>query len=152
MWNNKKTKNTPKVKSVSGSSAINNITQGTHIEGTIKSENDFRIDGYLKGNLSCEGKVIIGEHGVADGRIVCEDAVIEGKLNGELLVNNSLQIASSGVVDGKVNTAHLAISPGAKFNGICQMGGKDVLLESENVILKQQEEALQIEAITGYED
>ncbi len=149
MFNTKKSSNSTKTRTVQNSGAINNITQGTAIEGTVQSDSDIRIDGTLKGNLNCRGKVIIGEHGMINGIVYCENAVIEGKLIGELHVNDALQVSATGVVDGQVNTAHLSISPGAQFNGTCHMGKDPEALQSGKQG-QMDEELIEIEPIPVY--
>ena len=51
------------------SSALNSIVHGTKIDGKIHCEHDVRIDGTLKGSLTCDSKVIIGPTGLVDGDI-----------------------------------------------------------------------------------
>ncbi|NJL74160.1 MAG: polymer-forming cytoskeletal protein [Saprospiraceae bacterium] len=46
--------------SYSSSHALNSLVHGTRVEGTISSDSDIRIDGAIKGKLTCKAKVIIG--------------------------------------------------------------------------------------------
>ena len=42
---------------------LNRIVEGTHIEGDIKSDSNIRIDGYVKGIISCKyTKNVFYEH------------------------------------------------------------------------------------------
>ena len=41
----------------------NSLVQGSKLEGKVKSENDFRIDGIFHGSLNCSARVIIGPTG-----------------------------------------------------------------------------------------
>ena len=52
----------------------NKIEASTRITGEIKSNADFRIDGYLNGSISTSGKVVIGKEGVIEGNIKCLNA------------------------------------------------------------------------------
>lgn len=112
------TKNTS---SSNSSSALNSIVSGTKIEGKIHCENDIRIDGYLKGSLTCNSKVIIGPSGSVDGDIECENAVIEGHFLGILTVRDSLQVKESANIKGDINTDKLVVHSGAVFNVSCLM-------------------------------
>ena len=51
------------------STSSNSLVQGTNVEGTIQADKDIRIDGTLKGTLTCKGKVIIGPTGYISGDI-----------------------------------------------------------------------------------
>jgi cytoskeletal protein CcmA (bactofilin family) len=97
----------------------NSLVAGTVVEGSIVTNTDIRIDGTLKGNLKCNGKVIIGPEGRVLGEIVCTNAAFEGFFEGKLKVENTLQIKETAVVTGEVDTANLVVQAGAKFNATC---------------------------------
>jgi len=125
--NNKKEVNKSKGKpsGVSTSShALNSLVQGTVVEGTVKSENDIRIDGTIKGKLFCEAKVIIGPSGAVEGEIRCQNAVIEGTFQGMLEVKELLNVRENAKISGEVSTNKLIVQSGATFNVACSMGGK----------------------------
>ncbi len=126
MFGSKKTElvTTTPIKSLSTngtSSALNSIVNGTRIEGKVHCENDIRIDGALKGSLTCNSKVIIGPTGTVDGDIECENAVIEGHFIGILTVRDSLQVKESANIKGDINTDKLVVHAGAVFNVSCLM-------------------------------
>jgi len=110
--------------STAPSGATNTITTGTNIEGAINASSDIRIDGSLKGSLTCKGRVIIGSQGVIEGDINCQNAIIEGRFSGNLKVTEILNVKDSAHVDGEIETGKLKIEPGAVFNGTCSMGGQ----------------------------
>ncbi|MEY2904054.1 MAG: hypothetical protein RJA52_70 [Bacteroidota bacterium] len=95
---------------------------GTLVEGVIRSDNDIRIDGVIKGKLYCKAKVIVGPTGQIEGEIHCENAIIEGKLEGLLKVSELLNVRETAVLDGEVFTKKLMIAAGATFNVTCNMG------------------------------
>lgn len=100
----------------------NIIAQGTKIVGTIETDKDIRIDGSLEGDLSCKGKVVIGQQGHLHGTIDCNNAEILGVVDGEVAVSELLTLKSSARVSGKIKTKVLTIEPQALFSGTCQMG------------------------------
>ena len=106
--------------------ALNSLVNGTVVEGTVKSENDIRIDGAIKGKLFCDAKVIIGPAGFVEGEIRCQNAVVEGKFEGDLHVAELLNIRETAAVSGQVVTNKLIVQSGATFNVTCSMGGKPV--------------------------
>ena len=101
--------------------AINLIGNGTSINGDITSNGDIRIDGSLKGNLSTKGKVVIGSSGNVKGEVHCKNADIEGKVEGKVDVSELLTLKSASLIQGDIITKKLAIEPGAKFTGNCNM-------------------------------
>ncbi|MFM2269485.1 MAG: hypothetical protein RL757_2926 [Bacteroidota bacterium] len=101
--------------------ALNILVKGTVVEGTVSSESDIRVDGIIKGNLSCKARVIIGTTGFVDGEISCESAVIEGKFYGKIKVIDTLSVKETAEVVGDVRTDKLLVQPGAIFNVTCNM-------------------------------
>jgi len=111
-----------------GSGMPNHINSDTVIEGNIKARGNLRIDGTLKGNLECQGRVVVGTSGVIDGDIRCENAEVEGSIKANITVTDLLTLKSTAKVQGDIVTKKLAIEPGATFTGSCSMGAviKDI--------------------------
>lgn len=101
--------------------ALNALVKGTVVEGTLRCESDLRVDGTIKGKLSCDSKVIIGPTGVVDGEIRCQNAVIEGRFKGKLNVSELLNIRETAEVEGEISTNKLLVQSGARFNVSCKM-------------------------------
>ncbi len=101
--------------------AINLLGVGTEIKGDINSNGDIRIDGSLTGNLRTKGKVVIGETGLVAGEIFCKNSDVEGKIEGKINATELLSLKSTSMIKGDIITRKLAIEPGAKFTGNCNM-------------------------------
>lgn len=106
---------------VPSSNAFNTIVAGTVIKGDIETPNDIRFDGNLVGNLKTNGKLIIGSTGQIKGEIACKNCDIEGKVQGKIATNELLTLKSTSAVEGEIIVKRLAIEPGAKFTGNCNM-------------------------------
>lgn len=104
----------------------NRIEKETSINGSIVSKDDFRIEGKLEGSLTTTGKVVIGPSGSINGQVDCLNADIEGQFKGEIKVGELLNLQAKSSVEGKVQTAKLAIAPGAIFEAECSMKPKGV--------------------------
>lgn len=103
-------------------SAINIIRSGTEITGDIICKGDIRIDGKLFGNLTSEGKVVVGENGLVQGNVECAYATISGDMKVNITVNELLTLKSTANLVGEITTNKLQIEPGANFSGSCKMG------------------------------
>lgn len=124
MFKSKSDKQMAKQSDYSSPDKLNRIVEGTHIEGTVKSDSNIRIDGEVKGNILTKGRVVIGPKGKILGEITCQNAEIEGVVEGKIMVEDLLSLKSSAKLDGEIFTAKLAIDPGATFTGSCHMGSK----------------------------
>ena len=101
--------------------AINIITDGTQIKGDIVATGDFRLDGVLEGNIQLNGKLVVGDSGVVNGNVLCQNANIIGTVNGNLSVKDLLSLHASARVRGDILINKLSIEPGAIFSGKCRM-------------------------------
>ena len=100
---------------------INLISNGTDITGDVKSNGDIRIDGSLTGNLSTKGKVVIGPTGRINGEVICKNSEVSGIIEGKIIVGQLLNLKASSKILGNIVTVKLAIEPGARFTGTCDM-------------------------------
>ncbi len=101
--------------------AINLIGVGTEIKGDISSNGDIRVDGRLQGNLKTKGKVVIGETGSVKGEIKCKNSDVEGNIEGKIHATELLSLKATSNINGDIIARKLAIEPGAKFTGNCNM-------------------------------
>jgi cytoskeletal protein CcmA (bactofilin family) len=100
---------------------INIITKGTTIKGAISAVGDFRLDGTLEGNITLNGKLVVGESGFIKGNVVCQNANIIGRVDGNISVKELLALNSTANVKGDILINRLSIEPGATFSGSCRM-------------------------------
>lgn len=101
--------------------SVNLIGNGTTIKGEVKSNGDIRIDGTLVGQVYSKGKIIVGNTGVIEGEIYCQNADFSGKINAKVEVSELLSLKATSRLNGEIVTSKLAIEPGARFTGSCNM-------------------------------
>ena len=103
------------------STAISIITDGTTVKGDIIATGDLRLDGVLEGSIQLNGKLVIGDSGVVNGNVLCQNANVIGSVNGNLSVKEFLVLNASARVRGDLLINKLSIEPGAVFSGKCRM-------------------------------
>lgn len=101
---------------------VNAIGVGSSIMGEINAEGDVRIDGKLVGTIRTKGRLVLGETGVVEGDVVCQNALIAGTLKAKIQVSELLSLKASANLQGDIITNKLSIEPGANFTGSCSMG------------------------------
>jgi cytoskeletal protein CcmA (bactofilin family) len=128
MFGNKKSTDTNMAKSNNEAehTSINLIGNGTTIKGEVKSNGDIRIDGTLIGQVYSKGKIVVGNTGVIEGEIYCQNADFSGNIAAKVEVSELLTLKATSRLKGEIVTNKLAIEPGARFTGTCTM-------EKENV-------------------
>ncbi|MEY3368010.1 MAG: hypothetical protein RI973_1165 [Bacteroidota bacterium] len=102
---------------VASSHSINSLVQETVVEGKVSAVNDIRVDGTIKGDLTCNAKIILGVTGYVEGTIRCENAVIEGKFYGNMYVKHVLTIGETAKIEGELNYGKLVVHAGAVIHG-----------------------------------
>ncbi len=121
MFGNNKNTEEPKSQASSPTSSLNTLVKGTVVDGSLRCDSDLRVDGTIKGKLTCKAKVIIGPTGTVEGEIHCANAVIEGNFKGKLHVSELLNVRETAEVEGDITTNKLLVQSGAKFNVTCKM-------------------------------
>ncbi len=121
----------------------NVLSQGTIVIGNIKSEDDFRIDGIIEGNIICQGKIIIGQGGKVNGEVRCSILDILGTLEGNSYCSDTTILRETALVLGDIRTQVLEVEPGARLKGSCDTFGKsDIYSGAEPLLMKKEEEEL----------
>ena len=98
------------------------ISKDTSMEGSFNSESDVRMDGFIKGDVRCSKRLVMGESGQVKGTIIAESAVIMGKIEGELQVKDTLHLKATAVINGNIQAKIMTVEEGAEFNGECRIG------------------------------
>lgn len=106
---------------VVSSSTYNVLAGATVIKGNICAEEDFRVDGTIEGNITCKGKIIVGQQSNIIGEIDCANIEILGKINGNIICSNTVILRASADLTGEIKTKTIEIEPGAQFHGTCSM-------------------------------
>lgn len=102
----------------------NTMASSTSVKGDILTENDFRLDGKVEGNVTCNGKLVIGPKGRVIGKVIATNAEIMGEIDGSVIINAKLVLKASAVIKGDIQTQTIEVEPNARFNGTCTMSGE----------------------------
>jgi cytoskeletal protein CcmA (bactofilin family) len=105
---------------------LNIIGAGTMVEGVINCDGDIRIEGHVKGTVKSKAKIVIGNSGSVEGDLFCENADISGKIFGSVEVTEMVFLKSTAYLEGDITTTKFVVEAGAKFNGNCRMGVKEI--------------------------
>ncbi|MBN1224062.1 MAG: polymer-forming cytoskeletal protein [Candidatus Aminicenantes bacterium] len=96
----------------------------TEINGDLKFQGSFRIDGHFKGNIDSESMLIIGENGKVEADIKIGFIIIDGEVKGNIQATDKAEIHSKGRVFGTIITPKLVIEEGAYLEANCQTTDK----------------------------
>jgi cytoskeletal protein CcmA (bactofilin family) len=97
------------------------LEEGVSVEGRIEVPGTLRVDCRAKGNLICEGTLILGEHATVEGEAKARTVIIAGRFDGVIEARESAEIQAKAIVRGEIHTPCLILEPGAIFEGHCHV-------------------------------
>jgi len=115
-----KEKRSSKTDSVTTSEITTLIGEECLFEGNITTSASTRIDGKLKGNITGQSSLIIGEDGVVIGEVRSDEVTVYGKVEG-IVESSRLEIKKGGHVSGDIFVHTLTVEDGGLLNGRCTM-------------------------------
>ena len=91
------------------------------VEGKVEASGTFRIDSAMKGTLTSDDTLVLGEHASVEGTIIGNLVIIAGRFDGVIRARGGVEIQPNAIVTGEVHSPCLVIEPGAIFDGQCHM-------------------------------
>lgn len=107
------------------SNTVNLLCEGTMIVGDIKTKNDIRIDGMIKGKIVTSGRLVVGNTAKLEGNIDCVNVDVFGVVVGDILASGAVVLKSPAKVMGNISASTISIEAGVMFDGHCQMLKKE---------------------------
>lgn len=89
------------------------FAKGFKITGNIDANNDVRIDGTVKGNITTTKKVIIGATGSVIGNVDATNISLMGEISGDLKISGLAMIGYTAKINGTITAEKLQIEAGA---------------------------------------
>jgi cytoskeletal protein CcmA (bactofilin family) len=105
--------------------AVNRIVEGTTFEGNIRSQSNMRIDGTFEGDITTQGRLVVGPKGSIKGNVMCAHCEVEGTMEGQIEVAELMALKASAKVSGTVYYGQLSVEAGAQPVGTFHMGSRE---------------------------
>jgi cytoskeletal protein CcmA (bactofilin family) len=96
------------------------LDKGSHLEGELRFEQTFRVDGRVTGRVVSTGDLVVGERGEIEGEVEVGRLYVSGTVRGKVRARR-LEIAARGRLFAEVETPALVVEEGALFEGACAM-------------------------------
>jgi cytoskeletal protein CcmA (bactofilin family) len=109
------------------------LEPGIEVEGKMKVTSGLiRVNTHFKGEINCEGTVVIHDQGEVEGETRARVISVTGKIKGKIHASERLEIKEHGVVLGDVFTPCLLVDPGGFFDGQCHMPTPEPATQTAN--------------------
>jgi cytoskeletal protein CcmA (bactofilin family) len=96
------------------------LGKGTECEGRLSFQETVRIDGHLKGEISSQGTLIVGEEALIEATIHTSTVVISGEIHGDITASTSVKIHAPAKVFGNIQAPAVVVDEGAFLEGMIQ--------------------------------
>ena len=93
------------------------ISHNLKLVGDIKASMSGRIEGFVRGDVFVNGKLIVGHDAVVIGNIQAEDIHVYGKIYGNILGVNSVKMAAESKIEGDIISVSIEIDKDAMIDG-----------------------------------
>lgn len=94
--------------------ALTYLSEGSEIEGNLKTPGNTRIDGKVKGSVIVEGDLEVGSNAHIEGdQVKANNIIVHGQINAQVVALGKLHITKSARVEGDVRAMSLDVEAGA---------------------------------------
>jgi cytoskeletal protein CcmA (bactofilin family) len=97
------------------------LDSGSDVQGELRFQTSFRVDGKFTGTVVSEGDLIVGDGGEVEGDLRVGQIVVSGTVRGTIRAAKRVHLSPSGKVFAEVDTPSLVVEDGALFEGRCAM-------------------------------
>ena len=111
------------------------LGKDTEFEGKLSFNGIVRIDGRLKGEISSQGTLIVGESALVESDIRASYVIISGEVHGTIRAGSRLELHAPGKVVGHIHAPVVTMDEGVVFEGTCTMLGHDEEVEEDGAVL-----------------
>lgn len=94
---------------------------GCVLDGEIEGRGSLECRGTVRGRISLDGDVVIGEGGRAEARITGRHVRIDGELDGDATGTTKVEVGPRGRMEGDVVAPAVSFAEGAYFEGNVEM-------------------------------
>jgi cytoskeletal protein CcmA (bactofilin family) len=119
-------KPTPKIEAAAPAAStpalVAYLYKGSRVSGQLSFQGPTRIDGFVEGEIQCQGPLTVGEGAEVRARISGQVVTIQGKVEGNITAKERVELLAPARLIGNVNAPRLIVSDGVVFDGDCSMG------------------------------
>ena len=79
-----------------------------------------RVDGCLKGDVICQGSLVVGPDARIEGAVSADELVVHGCVIGDSDVRRRIELAATARVFGAIRAPVVSIADGSILEGRCE--------------------------------
>lgn len=100
------------------------ISEGCTIEGHIRGEGEYLVNGRVEGECDIDGTLTLAKNGSWSGTLRARDVIVAGEVDGDIVANGNVEITDTARITGTVTGEAIAVAEGAVVEGVMKTTGK----------------------------
>ncbi len=100
------------------------ISGGCDIEGVLRGNGHFMINGSITGDGEIDGTVTLAKGGLWKGTIKAHAVIVAGTVDGDIIADGQVEISNTARITGTVSGEAIAVAEGAVVEGVMKTTGR----------------------------
>jgi len=102
------------------------IGPSVKVEGDFVGQGNIIVDGVIKGSVTTNGNLRVGEQAKITAAVTAANALISGEIHGNVTIKGDLELTENAKIFGDVETKSICVARGAILNGKCAMTNDEI--------------------------
>lgn len=98
------------------------LDSGASFEGKLCFSGTVRVDGHLRGEISSDGTLVVGETGVVEASLQLAGLIVHGTVSGDVRAEERVEVGATGEMEGNLETPSLKVEEGARVSAKVAVG------------------------------
>ncbi len=107
------------------------LDSGASFEGKLCFTGSLRVDGHLRGDISSDGTLVVGETGVVEATLQVAGLIVHGTVIGDVRAEERVEIGPAGQIEGSLETPSLKVEEGARVSAKVTVGRRALAAKSQ---------------------
>ena len=101
------------------------IGPSVKVEGDFVGQGNVIIDGVIKGSITTNGNLRVGDQAKINASVAAANALIGGEVRGNVTIKGDLELTENAKIFGDIEVKSICVARGAILNGRCVMGNNE---------------------------
>ncbi len=102
------------------------IGPSVKVEGDFVGQGNIIVDGVIKGSVTTNGNLRVGDQAKITAAVAAANALISGEVRGNVTIKGDLELTATAKIFGDVETKSICVARGAILNGKCAMADDEL--------------------------
>ena len=122
--------------------ALSLLAKGDAFQGHMTVKGDGHLQGKFRGEIDCDGELIVGPEADVAANIRTDRITIQGFVRGNITATGRLKIAPTGRLEGDARVGSLVVQEGGVHHGVIRVHPEGLPEDSDEPVVEISEEPL----------